>query len=154
MKRLYRSQHDRIIAGVCGGLGIYFGVNSLLFRILFVLLSAAGGLALPLYLLLWIAVPDAREVFSQEEQRLDREAQDHKSDTKRLAESGPWDAAGRSTKRASSDWLVLVGVAFVGVGLMILMRNLGLFSWLRVLTPLALVALGIALLIEVLNRQP
>jgi hypothetical protein len=49
---------------------------------------------------------------------------------------------------------VLLGVAFVGVGLMILMRNLGLFSWLRVLTPLALVALGIALLIEVLNRQP
>lgn len=153
MKRLYRSQHDRIIAGVCGGLGLYFRVNPLLFRILFVLLSAAGGLSVPLYLLLWIAVPDAREVFRQEEQRLDREAR-FKSDTRPLDDSLLLDSDSQVPKRASGDWLVLLGVAFVGMGLIVLMRNLGLFSWLRILAPLALVALGIALLIEVLNRLP
>ena len=152
MRRLYRSQHDRIIAGVCGGLGIYFGVNPLLFRILFILLSAAGGLALPLYLLLWIAIPDAREVFREEEQRLDREIHEKDAETKRL-----WslreDVKGQPAARPSGDWLVLLGVVFVGIGLMILLRNLGLFSWLRILAPLSLVALGIALLIEVLNRR-
>ncbi|MHB1317895.1 MAG: hypothetical protein ACYCYF_04660, partial [Anaerolineae bacterium] len=99
-----------------------------------------------------IAVPDAREVFSQEEQRLDREAR-HKSDTRPLDETLSAGGDSQPRERASGDWLVLLGVAFVGMGLIVLMRNLGLFSWLRILAPLALVALGIALLIEVLNRQ-
>jgi hypothetical protein len=49
---------------------------------------------------------------------------------------------------------VLIGVVLVAIGLMVLLRNLGLFSWLRVLAPVAVIALGIALLIEVMNRRP
>ena len=46
------------IAGVCGGLGAFFGLRPFWFRILFIILALPGGLpgVLP-YLILWIAVP-------------------------------------------------------------------------------------------------
>ena len=39
-KRLYRSEKDRIIGGVCGGLGEYLDIDSVLFRILFGIFDA------------------------------------------------------------------------------------------------------------------
>jgi hypothetical protein len=103
---------------------------------------------------MWIVIPDAREVFTAEEQRLDREVTEHKSDTTRLNPTPPADWTVEPTPRGRADWPVLIGVVLVAIGLMVLLRNLGLFSWLRVLAPVAVIALGIALLIEVMNRQP
>jgi phage shock protein C len=57
-KRLYRSRSDRMIAGVCGGLGHYFGIDPTLVRLAFVILALAGmsgGLA---YIILWLVVPE------------------------------------------------------------------------------------------------
>src|SRR2546430_15233243 len=49
-----RRGSDRIIAGVCSGLGQYFGVESLLVRIVFVILTLVGaGIGILLYLALW-----------------------------------------------------------------------------------------------------
>ncbi len=55
--RLVRSSIDRRIAGVAGGLGRYFGVDPVLFRIGFLLLVFAGGIGLLAYLAAWFAVP-------------------------------------------------------------------------------------------------
>jgi phage shock protein C len=154
MKHLYRSQHDRVIAGVCGGLGIYFHSDPLVFRLLFILLAAAGGIAVPLYLLLWLAMPPAREVFSVREQALQQATGEDRSRTKPLNEQPafePADEGGRG--RMAGDALVLVGVVFVGLGLALLFRNLGLLALLRVLAPVALVVLGIALLIDNAKRK-
>lgn len=56
-RRLYRSQNNRIIGGVCGGLSDYFGWDSTLVRVVFAMLVLAGGNGLLLYLLLWILTP-------------------------------------------------------------------------------------------------
>jgi phage shock protein C len=58
-RRLERQ--DGIIAGVCGGLGAFFGLNPIWFRILFLILMLPGGLPgfLP-YVLLWIIMPRAK----------------------------------------------------------------------------------------------
>lgn len=42
MKRLYRLKSDRIICGVCGGIGEYFGIDSNVVRIGFVILGCTG----------------------------------------------------------------------------------------------------------------
>lgn len=55
-RRLYRSTKEKYIAGVCGGLGEYFGVDPAFIRILFVLLTFANGFGLLAYLILWITV--------------------------------------------------------------------------------------------------
>ena len=51
-------RQDGIIAGVCGGLGAFFGLSPLWFRLVFILLFLPGGLPgfLP-YVVLWIIVP-------------------------------------------------------------------------------------------------
>lgn len=57
-KRLYRSRNERMIAGVCGGLGEYFGIDPTLVRILFVIGMLMGGPGLLAYLILLIVVPE------------------------------------------------------------------------------------------------
>ena len=56
-KKLYRSRTDKIIAGVCGGLGDYFNMDPLIFRIVFLLLLFAGGSGFWLYIVLAILIP-------------------------------------------------------------------------------------------------
>ena len=52
-----RSLSDRWLGGLCGGLGASTGVESWIWRLLFVMLFVAGGTGLVLYGLLWIFVP-------------------------------------------------------------------------------------------------
>lgn len=57
-RALRRSKGDRIIAGVCGGLGEFFGIDPLWFRLLLVVALLPGGLpGLIPYAVLWIVVP-------------------------------------------------------------------------------------------------
>jgi phage shock protein PspC (stress-responsive transcriptional regulator) len=56
-RRLYRSRDDRIIGGVAGGLGRYFNVDPILFRIGAVVLTFVGGAGLLLYLAMLLLVP-------------------------------------------------------------------------------------------------
>ena len=54
-----RSRTNRMIAGVCGGLGNYFGINPTLVRIGFVLLGLPGGApGILLYVILWVVMPE------------------------------------------------------------------------------------------------
>lgn len=83
-RRLYRSLDDKVIAGVCGGLGSYLRVDPALFRIIFAALAVIGFIAhwpghfffFPLvttpvliYFILWICMPAARTVQQRWEQR-------------------------------------------------------------------------------------
>lgn len=56
MKKLYRSNTDRYIAGVCGGLGRYLGLDPVIVRIIWFVL-ALGGIGILAYILFWIFVP-------------------------------------------------------------------------------------------------
>jgi len=50
-----------IIAGVCGGLGVFFGLPAFWFRLIFLILLAPGGLpGLVPYIVLWIIIPKKR----------------------------------------------------------------------------------------------
>jgi phage shock protein C len=57
VKRLYRSSSERMIGGVCGGLGEYFAVDPTLIRLLFVAAALLGGHGLLVYLILLVLVP-------------------------------------------------------------------------------------------------
>ena len=56
-RRLYRSWDDRILAGVCGGLGEHFGIDPVIVRIIMVILVFTGGSGIFLYLLFWLFIP-------------------------------------------------------------------------------------------------
>jgi phage shock protein PspC (stress-responsive transcriptional regulator) len=56
--KLRRSRRNRMFAGVCGGLGEFFGINPFWFRLAFLLAAIPGGIPglLP-YIILWIIIP-------------------------------------------------------------------------------------------------
>jgi len=57
-KRLCRSQTDKKIAGVCGGVAEYFGIDSTLVRLGWILFTFAGGSGILAYVIAWIIMPD------------------------------------------------------------------------------------------------
>ena len=58
MKKLYRSRDDRVLAGVCGGIAKYLGVDSTIVRIIAFLLIVPGGLSIWAYIALAIIIPN------------------------------------------------------------------------------------------------
>jgi phage shock protein C len=58
-KKLYRSLKNRMIAGVCGGIGEYFGIDPTLVRLGWVLFVCLGGSGLLAYIICAFVVPNA-----------------------------------------------------------------------------------------------
>jgi len=62
-KRLTRSATDRKISGICGGLGEYFNVDPVIFRIAFCFTIFMGGAGLILYLVMLLVIPEKKTSF-------------------------------------------------------------------------------------------
>ena len=58
LKRIYRTRDDRMVAGVCGGVGEYFGIDPTFVRLLFVFGTLMGFQGILAYLILMIVVPE------------------------------------------------------------------------------------------------
>ena len=61
-KKLYRSESDRRLAGVCGGIAEYFDVDSTLIRLAFVFFVLAAGSGILAYILAAIVMPNESDV--------------------------------------------------------------------------------------------
>ena len=61
VKRVYRSKNERMLAGVCGGLGEYFNIDPTLVRILFIIFALIVGGGILLYIILWLLIPEEPE---------------------------------------------------------------------------------------------
>lgn len=122
IKRLYRSRHDKVIGGVAGGLGDYLGVDPVILRLIFLATVLLGGSGVLAYLIAWILIPE--EPLSEEE----------------------------SPAESKSDGAKVVGVILIVIALIWLAGRFGLnhmfivpWGWVG---PIALVALGIAMLLR------
>jgi len=60
-KRLYRSRKDKQLAGVCGGIADYFNLDPTIVRIIWIILTLAGGPGLILYIIMALVVPEEPE---------------------------------------------------------------------------------------------
>jgi phage shock protein PspC (stress-responsive transcriptional regulator) len=80
-RALRRSRTDRVISGVSGGLGQYFGVDPVIFRVLFAVLSFFGGVGLLAYGLAWVLIP---------EPEVNRSLLDKALDQLRIRRVPPW----------------------------------------------------------------
>lgn len=122
-RRLYRSDSQRILGGVCGGLGEYFGADPVWFRVGFVVLAIGGGSGILLYLILWLIVP-----------------------------TKPADYHAPETPAISLPGSAVVGLILVAMGGIWFVNTIapamGRFFW-----PAVLVAGGLALLIGGLSRD-
>jgi phage shock protein C len=71
-RRLVRRRDGKILAGVCGGIADYFGVDVNLVRVITVVLGVTTGMILPAYLLAWLVVPEEGKEYSEMERLLGR----------------------------------------------------------------------------------
>lgn len=58
MKKLHKSQVDRKLCGVCGGIAEYFNIDPTLVRLLWILFTLAGGAGLLAYIIAAIIMPE------------------------------------------------------------------------------------------------
>ncbi len=56
-KRLYKINHGKMIDGVCGGIAEYFGIDTTVVRLAWVLFTALGGSGIPAYLICALIIP-------------------------------------------------------------------------------------------------
>lgn len=66
MKRLYRSNENKMIAGIAGGLAEYFGVDPVLIRLIWIISIFFGGAGIFAYLIGWLIIPEGESDAEQE----------------------------------------------------------------------------------------
>lgn len=57
IRKLQRSTSNKMIAGVCAGIGKYFNLDPTIIRVLYVLMVFFAGFGILLYLILWLVIP-------------------------------------------------------------------------------------------------
>jgi phage shock protein C len=126
-KRLYKSRRDRMIDGVCGGIGEYFDIDPTIVRGVFILLALFGGSGLFVYIAGMIIIPVNPQHLS-------------------MMYAGEMQPIRRDGSRM---W----GVVLLGIGLIILLHNIGWFAFYQVLhvswglvLPIMIILLGMALI--------
>lgn len=85
-KRLYRSRHDRMVAGVAGGVAAYLGVDPLFVRLAVVFLSLLNGLGVLLYIAMWLLVPNEDSATVDARDQVRENAQEMRNSAEQLAQ--------------------------------------------------------------------
>lgn len=136
--RLYRSLENRMVAGVCGGLGSYLNIDATFIRLLFVLLLFGSDFGFILYLLLWILVPEEGKAYGFKEESIGDRVKSMGDDIQQAVRE-PHPQSG-----------IILGVGLIAIGGFLFLDQLN-FTWLRwlefdILWPILLVVGGIVLL--------
>jgi phage shock protein C len=124
MKKLERSRESCVIGGVCGGLGEYFNIDPVIFRIAAVILAFTKGIGVIAYVIAWIAVP--------------RRAEGAVADT---------------TPPKSQLVKFLPGIALILVGVVFLLEDFFYwFSWSH-LWPLIVIVVGAVMVLSAMQKR-
>jgi|YelNatPaOPRAMG01_1025707.scaffolds.fasta_scaffold20545_6 Putative stress-responsive transcriptional regulator len=138
-KRLYRSRKYKVVAGVAGGLGEYFGIDPVLIRLLFVIITltpALHPLGIIAYLVLWFAVPyDENKSAASAEPNIHEESRE------------------KHAKSESHTGGIIWGTALLTIGILLLGNNLFEQFDFGTTWPLVLVTVGLALLFTAFGKK-
>lgn len=147
MKTLYRSESDRILGGVCGGLAVYLGLDSTLVRLFFALLFFGSGIGFLAYLILWIIMPTESSEYARKnfEENLKDSSENFGERVRIMGED-----FGEAMRKPQPKAGMTVGTALIIVGMILFFQNLNIpgLRWLSfdVFWPLLLIIGGIVLL--------
>ncbi len=129
MKRIYRSQEDRIIAGVCGGFADYFGIDPTIVRLIWIFFTVFGGMGILAYIFSIVLI-----------------AENDSSKAKEINADDDYD-----------EKLVLWGVVIIIVGILLFFRHrpmVGMMwhavsgNWFNILFAIGLIGVGIYILVN------
>jgi phage shock protein PspC (stress-responsive transcriptional regulator) len=153
MNRYYRSNTDKIIAGVCGGLAQTLHISPLLLRIVFVVAALFNGVGLVAYVMLWLFMAPESSTFATTDELVRHNAEEMRERAKDLGMEAQRTLSGDKTSQGSNNKRLVLGVVLAGLGVLALFRSLGLLAWVGRLWPLGLIALGAVLLLNHLKDK-
>lgn len=143
-KKLYRSRKDQIIGGVCGGIAEYFGIDSTLVRLAFVLFALIEGAGIIAYIIAWIIIPERTEnTTSRSEEEVydvEFEGEDEEGEYKAKEETP------EEEKKSKEQRKRILGLILVGLGIFFILDSwIPGFYWRR-FWPVVLIILGVVLI--------
>lgn len=156
-RRLLRSEKERMIAGVCGGLAEYTGVDPVLIRLVFVLLAFASGIGLIAYIVMWLITPKSSRAAMEPRETVKENVGEVGERVKEMGEELKEVLKGSTSEEKrpvggelpitsrGSFWLALI---FIIIGVLLLLGNLGFNSWLTWgrIWPIILIGIGLYLI--------
>ena len=159
-RRLYRSRRDSVLGGVAGGVAEYLDVDPSIVRIIWAILAlVTGGLFLVLYIVMWIVVPEGPSAATVARAATATEAPAGTT-AEAAAEGVPaeasapeWPAHEERLRRGSSGGAVIFGLILIGAGIWFLIDQYVPAFDRDLIWPIALVALGVALVFVSLRRR-
>jgi phage shock protein PspC (stress-responsive transcriptional regulator) len=140
-------RQGRLIGGVATGLARNLGVDVTLVRLGFVLLVFAKGLGALIYLVLWIIMPDEEMIESDPSESMRANVEDIAGQAQRVGERV---TSSLGSNGGNPRLQTFLGVGLMGLGALFIAQQLGLLTMFSsmgsLLVPLALIAIGVALL--------
>ena len=133
--RLYRSEQNKTIGGVCSGLADYFNLDVSLIRIAFVLLLLFGGGGFLAYVILWIVVP-ARPLDFTIADNTQREDKKQDTTSNNSVES----------QNKKNNTSLIAGIILISIGLIILFDKIMPYYNIADFWPVILIVIGALLL--------
>jgi phage shock protein C len=146
VERLFRSRNNSMIGGVCGGLSEYLKIDPTIIRLGFVILGLYSNIGIAAYLILWVIMPYPDKSETPVSEILREGAEEIKSKAQETIKT-----IGSSSGCSQSPTAnTIIGVLFVGLGILFLARTLNI-TWLRrfnsrALLPIAIIIIGLMLL--------
>lgn len=147
INKLYRDSSNAVLAGIASGIADYFEIDATIIRILFVLLFVFGGSGLIIYLILWIIIPKQKDNNKTTEEIVKNNTNEIKEKAKSMAEeirSSVREHESEIKDCKGKQWL---GLVILGLGVMFLLRNMGLLR-LGDFGPMILIVLGLMILFK------
>jgi phage shock protein PspC (stress-responsive transcriptional regulator) len=159
--KLYRSDKDRMLFGVCGGLAKYFGIDSSLMRIIVVLLAiVTGGVGVLIYFIMAFIVPlegstktTPREIVLENVEEAKTTAQGLGQDIKDTFSGKKPES--QETEKVQAQRRNIFGVILIVVGIFLLLGVFGVFHWANwsVIWPIVLIAIGLLIILSVSRKK-
>lgn len=137
-RKLERNPMNKVIGGVCSGLGDYFNLDVALVRVVFVIALLFASFGFWLYIILWIVIPERKYNFDFGAQQTAAEQQQQQPS----GDSRQEDAAEKKTTS------VFVGGFIILIGIIFLINNFIPISWVWKLWPLVLVGVGVMMVVK------
>jgi len=143
--RLFRSSTDKMLGGVCAGLGKYLRVDITIVRLFFVVLTLVGGFGPLLYIILWIFMPLEGHVFNGKTPQFDGEDLKDRASLVRDDVVSAFSSPNQNTAR-------FIGIALVLMGGFLVLKELNVpwLTWLNsgVIWAALILLAGVALLVR------
>ena len=140
---LYRSETNRVVAGVAGGLGEYFHIDPTIIRVIFILITIFGGWGLLIYIVLWILIPAKSQIGNSSSDHINQNIQELRLRAQEFAS----EIRNTPVESRPRFWLGIILIIF---GLVFLMSSLNLISVIDFskIWPLLLIFFGILILLK------